>query len=337
MAARRAALVLLLLLVGVPQRAAAERPFDGSTLAPIGPPPVEGQAYAFRLALTSSRDSSGEVEILLPSAAMFAGLQGLEDVDFDHGSRTLRWRGSWTAGVPRVATLTLVAGIDAGGQTSSLRVSVRPWQGDTTYLTHVSEVDTWLPPTLFRLGRVGITASGLAVLGWLAAMGVFWIVVRLARPRAANWAPIVIGVPAGFLLYFAALAWEDRRILALPETTCTVVDRVLDTRTASSSTRRSGSQTVYAPRLALTYELGGRHGVAQGFGTDSLLTTPRASRAQRILERYAIGAQVPCAIDSRDARRAYVERGFGGAYLFALIPLPLFLLGVWGLQRNEPS
>lgn len=333
MAARHAALVLLLLLIGVSPRAAAERPFDGSTLTPIGPPPVEGQPYAYRLTLTSSRDSSGEVEILLPSAAMFAGLQGLEDVDVDHDSRTLRWRGSWTAGVPRVATLTLVAGIDAGGQTSSLRVSIRPWQGDTTYLTHVAEVDTWLPPTLFRVGRIGVTTSGLAVLGWLVAMGVFWFLVRVVRPRAANWAPIVIGVPAGFLLYFAALAWEDRRILALPETTCTVVDRVLDTRTASS-TRRRGPETVYAPRLALTYDLGDRHGVAQGFGTDSRLTAPRASRAQRMLERYAIGARVPCAIDSRDTRRAYVERGFGGAYLFALIPLPLLLLGVWGLGRK---
>ncbi len=139
-------------------------------------------------------------------------------------------------------------------------------------------------------------------------------------------------VPAGFLLYFAALAREDARILGLPETTCTVVDRVIDTRTASSSTSRpSGPRTVYAPRLALRYGDGEHAGVAQGFGTGSRLSGATAARAEALLSRYAVGAQVPCAVDAQDPRYAYVERGYGGAYVFALIPLPLLALGIWGL------
>lgn len=58
--------------------------------------------------------------------------------------------------------------------------------------------------------------------------------MRVIRPGAAFWAPILIMMPAGFLLYFAALAREDARILGLAEATCTVVDRVIDTRTSSS-------------------------------------------------------------------------------------------------------
>jgi hypothetical protein len=334
-AARGVVLVLFVLLAAAVRPAVAAGPFDASALKPLGGPPVEGEAYTYRLTLVAPTERTGEVAIHLPPAALFVALQGLDEAEFDHDARVVRWRGTIKAGVPRDVTLTLVAGIDSGGHTSSLHVTVRPWQGAVTYLVHSVEVDTRMPPTLFRLGNVGFNVATVAVLGWLAGMGLFWLVMRLARPRDANWAPIAIGLPAGFLLYFAALAWDDRRILALPETTCTVVDRVLDTRTSSSSTRpRSGPQTVYAPRLALAYSRGNGDAVAQGFGTDSRLSGARASGAQTILERYAIGSQVSCAIDSRDARRAYVERGFGGAYFFALIPLPLLLLGVWGLKRR---
>jgi hypothetical protein len=57
--------------------------------------------------------------------------------------------------------------------------------------------------------------------------------------------------------------------------------------------------------------------------------------AEAVLARYAVGATVPCAIDDRDPRRAYVERGFGGADLFALMPLSVLALGVRGLASDR--
>lgn len=328
-----AALVSLLFAASTAHAAAG--PFDASILTPVGPPPREGGTYAYRLSLRATADVSGAVEITLPSAAMFVRLDGLDGAELDDESRSIRWQGAMTGGQQREVTLTLVAGVDAAGHTSSLHVALRPWQGDPSYLAHAVEVESQPATTVARLGHIGITAPGLAVLGWLAATLLFWLAMRAARPRDAAWAPVVIMVPVGFLFYFALLAREDTRIMRLPETTCTVVDRVIDSRTASSSVRRSGPQTVYAPRLALRYADGDGDAVAQGFGTDSRLAGTRASRVEALLSRYALGAQVPCAIDARDPRRAYVERGFGGAYVFALIPLPVLALGLWGLWKRR--
>jgi hypothetical protein len=315
-------------------QAHAAPPFEGSTLTLAGQAPVEGLVFAYTLTVRNTGGTTGGVvEIHLPSAAMFARIDGFETASIDHDARRVRWEGPVAPGHALTGTLVLVAGTDAGGQTASIHVTARPWQGEPTYLAHSALVDTAPTPVAFRLGGVGVTAAGVAVLGWLAASVLFWIVMRVVSPRAAAWAPVAIMLPAAFLVYFAALAREDVRILGLPETTCTVVDRVIDSRTSSSSTSRSsGQSTVYAPRLALRYGDDAHPGLAQGFGTGSRLSGASASRAEALLARYAVGAQVPCAVDAQDPRHAYVERGFGGAYLFALIPLPVLALGLWGLS-----
>jgi hypothetical protein len=267
---------------------------------------------------------------------MLVRFDGFEEASIDHEARKVRWEGPIAPGQVRAGTLVLVAGTDAGGETSSVHVTVRPWQGEPTYLAHSAIVDTMPPPLAFRLGGIGVTPAGAAVLAWMAGSVPFWLAMRVFRPRAAAWVPIAIMVPGAFLLYFAALAREDVRILGLPETTCTVVDRVIDTRTSSSSTSRSPA-TLYAPRLALLHGDPAHSDVAQGFGTGSRLSGASASRAETLLARYAVGARVPCAVDAQDPRVAYVERGFGGAYLFALIPMPLLAVGIWGLLPRRSA
>ena len=320
-------------------RAHAGPPFESSTLTPTGQAPVEGRVYAYTLVVRNTGDTRGGViEIHLPSSAMLAGVEGLDAASIDHDARKVRWEGPVAPGQSVTGTLTLVAGIDAGGETSSLHVTAQPWQGAPTYLAHSATVDSVPAPSALKLGGLGVTAAGVAVLGWMAASVLFWVALRVVRPSAAAWVPIAIMVPAGFLLYFAALAREDVRILGLPETRCTVVDRVIDTRTSSSTTSSSsGPRTVYAPRLALRYGNGAGAGIAQGFGTGSRLSGTTAARAEAVLSRYEVGARVPCAVDSQDGRYAYVERGFGGAYVFALIPLPLLAIGIWGLLPRRPD
>lgn len=314
-------------------QASAATPFERSTLTPAGEAPAEGRVFTYTLVVRNSGQTAGGViEIHLPSAAMIARLDGLDTATIDHEARQVRWEGPLAPGQSLTGTLTLVAGIEAGGETASLHVTARPWQGEPTYLVHSALVDTVPAPAAFKVGGVGVTVAGAAVLGFIALAVLFWMVMRVLRPRAAAWAPIAIMMPAAFLCYFAARAREDVRVLGLPETTCTVVDRVIDTRTSSSSTSRSSrASTVYAPRLALRYGDDTHAGVAQGFGTGSRLSGASAARAEALLARYAVGAQVPCAVDAQDPRYAYVERGFGGAYLFALIPVPLLALGIWGL------
>ena len=331
----RLAVGFALLLSAAPARGEAG-PFDASRLEPLGAAPREGQTFAYRLSLASTGETAGAaIEVVLPPAAMFVSLEGLDGATLDADGRQVHWQGPLPAPTRPTVTLTLLAGLDAGGQSASLHVTVRPWQGETTYLVHVAEIDTVPAESVVRLGRVGVTAAGLGVLSWLLGATLFWVLLRVIRPRSASWAAVAIMVPVGFLLYFAALARDDLRILALPETTCTVIDRVIDSRTTSSSSgRRGGSETVYAPRLALRYADAAGARLAQGFGTGSRLSGASASRATAVLERYAIGEQVPCAVDARDPRIAYVERGFGGAFFFALIPMPLLLIGIWGLAAG---
>ena len=46
------------------------------------------------------------------------------------------------------------------------------------------------------------------------------------------------------------------------------------------------------------------------------------------MKEWTFGAQVPCWYDPADPRDVVVHRGFGGAYSLALLPLPVFWLGL---------
>lgn len=332
-----AACLTAALIVGSPHSVRAAGPFDRSTLTPSGPPPAEGEVFRYVVTLVNDgEDASAAVDVAIPSAALLAGVEGLPGAALDESSRTVRWQGDMAPGTSRVATVDFVAGLDAGGQSATVRVTVRPGTRDPTYLVHVAEVDTRPAASVIRLGSIGITAAGAVVFGWLAGATLLWLVLRLLRPDVAAWAPIAILFPLAFLAYFGWLAREDARIARLPTVECTVLDRELDARTASSTAGRSSrASTVYKPWLAVSYPSDGTTKVAQGFGTDSALSRGSAASAEAIMNRYAVGARVPCAVDDRDPRRAYVERGFGGAYLFALLPLPLLALGLWGLTRER--
>jgi hypothetical protein len=312
---------------------------SGTTLAPLGDPLVEGDPFRYVLTLRNDGgDASATIDIDIPTSALFVGIEGLKGATFDPDARRVHWQGAVPARSTGVVTLSLLARADTGGHTASIRATVRQWQGEELYLSHVAAIDSRPAPAVFSIGRVGVAAAGVVVLGWLLAAGLFWLVLCFVRPSAALWAPIAIMLPLAFLTYFGWLAYDDARIAALPTQPCTVLDRLLDASTSSSSSSsssRSRTSTVYQPRLAVRYSQDGQTRLAQGFGTDSRLSIGRAASADALLETYAIGATVPCAIDSRDPRRAYVERGPGGAYIFALIPLPLLGLGLWGLASTK--
>ncbi len=110
---------------------------------------------------------------------MIAGLDGLDAASIDHEARTVRWEGPLGPGQSLTGTLALLAGTDAGGHTASLHVTARPWQGEATYLVHSALVDTVPAPAAFRLGGLGVTAAGVAVLAWIAASALFWVAMRV--------------------------------------------------------------------------------------------------------------------------------------------------------------
>jgi hypothetical protein len=50
------------------------------------------------------------------------------------------------------------------------------------------------------------------------------------------------------------------------------------------------------------------------------------------MNQWREGTVVPCWDDPLDPQEVVVRRGFGGAYLFTLFPIPVFLFGVWSLR-----
>lgn len=156
---------------------------------------------------------------------------------------------------------------------------------------------------------------------------------RLFGPGAAV---LAIMVAIGFWMVFAAMAWRDFRVLSSwSETQATIVGRRVISESVSSSQRRSsgsgtssGSSEVYSPEFALRYTVAGKPMYSTGYDTGSSLRFGGRARREREMKEWTVGAQVPCWYDPEDPRDVVVRRGFGGAYLFALLPLPVFWLGV---------
>jgi hypothetical protein len=57
---------------------------------------------------------------------------------------------------------------------------------------------------------------------------------------------------------------------------------------------------------------------------------------EKEFREWKIGAQVPCWYDPLNPLDVVMKRGFGGAYVFALLPLLTFAMGV-AILRNGKS
>ena len=75
--------------------------------------------------------------------------------------------------------------------------------------------------------------------------------------------------------------------------------------------------------------------VSTGFDTGSRASVGGLGGALAEFSRWPIGSAVPCWFDPAHPEDVVVIRGFGGAYFFALFPLPLFLFGVWAIVKGR--
>jgi hypothetical protein len=217
-----------------------------------------------------------------------------------------------------------------------------------TWVHGTTTIDTRVPEGGVRVGGLRISVAGMLTLGWLAATALACLVAgAMGRgegffgPRAGVFA---IMIAAAFWLMFAAMAWRDYRALfEWRETTGTIIGRRVVSQTVTDSRPRgSGGGSGYAtrssevskPEFALRYTADGREMLSTGYDTGSSLRVGggKAQLAKEFRE-WTVGAQVPCWYDPRDPRDVVVKRGFGGAYLFALLPLIPFAMGVMILRR----
>jgi hypothetical protein len=273
------------------------------------------------------------------------------------GGSPVEWTGEVPPGGTAVQAIRLYLRPEVPVDRLLVRGRVRDWALQETHL----QIDTSIAPRRYAggvlLGPIRLTGAGVAVAGWLVAYLLAVIVlsaVMQARARrtrgqpAAGWrllgaSPgalaagvlLVVFVAIGFLAVFADMAWTDYRALAeYREARCTVLDyRVSQsTRTTTDPSRRRSTFTSFSPVFAVRYQVEGREVVASGFHTGSRLAWNTVASAEATLRQYEPGRQVPCWHDPVAPETVVLLRGFGGSYLFALLPLPVLLLGLWGLR-----
>ena len=144
-------------------------------------------------------------------------------------------------------------------------------------------------------------------------------------------------IALGFLLFFVAAAYEDWRAYSeYRETTCTVFGSELN---AFENRSRSRSQEQsYAPLFAVRYPVDGVETFSTGYTTGSALNFNSRASTGSVFDRFVVGTTHPCWYDPQDTRTVVLARGPGGAYVFALLPIPVLLIGLSmlkGIRRRR--
>ncbi len=346
--------VLLGLGVGLAATVQAKPDFSASEIVVTKSPVLEGEIAHFQLLLRNRGDAPAEpvqLRIPWPSMGHVIEVTGVENTQSDPGDQTVTASLALPAGSERVVDVAVLAPRDSGGRALSL----------SAHLIHFhSMAETWLHQTVtidtrprtdgLHLGRLRIAPAGVATLSWLFVT----LVALLAIPRISShkehsgFVGVRAGVFAlmialGFWLIFAAMAWRDYRVLYVwPETTGTIVGRRVQMQSVSSSQSRPAgtggtapSSDIAKPEFALRYLVNGQMMLSTGYDTGSSLRVGGGKvQLAKEFQEWAVGKTVPCWYNPDDPADVVLKRGFGGAYLFALLPLFPFWIGCTLLRRS---
>ncbi|MBL8302864.1 MAG: DUF3592 domain-containing protein [Ideonella sp.] len=270
----------------------------------------------------------------LPPTALVADLHARDDAHttFDPERRVLQGRAAVPSGGVRAVPFRLIAAPDTDGTRLTVRATIdtRP----PIDLVSTTEVEPRrAADEAGRAGGLQVTTAGRWVLGFLLT-GPLFIGACAWRAGAR---PGVLGLAfaawaaAGFLMVFGAMARHDARLwFDYREAACTVTDTGAHTRTSGQGRHAT---TLSTPFVALQFDDGGRRRVGVGFDSGSHLRAGGDTWPPKGAQAFGPGATVPCWYDPQDPAQAIVVRGPGGAYLFALLPLGLWLLVAWPLGR----
>jgi hypothetical protein len=335
------------------QKAEATPDFTSSEISTASRTVIEGDVAHFKVWLRNQGDEAAEateLTLLWPAMGYLVEVTGLDDAQVDHDAGVVKGTISLPVNGERVVDLAVLAPRDAAGRLLSLSARLIHFHTMAeTWIHGQIEIDTRPRTDGVRIGGLRITTAGMVTLGWLAVTGIVLLLAgllqrkadtgRLFGPRAGAFA---ILIAMGFWMIFGAMAWHDFQVLfKWKETTGTLIGRRVMIQTVSSNQRLSSGATsqtrhsdVAKPEFAVRYEVDGRELLSTGYDTGSSLRVGGGkAQLEREFHEWTIGARVPCWYDPADPTAIVLKRGFGGAYLFALLPLFPFWMG-WGLLRN---
>lgn len=262
---------------------------------------------------------------------------------FDDSGDLVWHNGSFNQGETRRCTLTVLTRRNAAGTMANVVTDVRVLPSGFRRIEAAAELGNVPDPNAIRVGPVLVTRAGLVVTGLLAlfAVGVPIIMMRarasveapLALPTTRTptgilvgaWAAVLIAV--GFLLFFVALARDDWRAYSdYRETNCTVFGSEIVSFESRSRSRDQDQS--YAPLFAVRYSVDGVETFSTGYTTASALSFNTRAGTGSVFDRFAIGTTHLCWYDPQDPKTVILVRGPGGAYVFALLPIPVLAIGL---------
>jgi uncharacterized membrane protein YtjA (UPF0391 family) len=345
---------LLMALTAAPMSSDALKPdFSSSVVAHAPEMPREGDLITYTLVASNTGSDSADATWIVfdwPDSGYFVGVRGLDRPEVDHEGRRIEGYIPMPAGSQRRVELDILTPRDSAGLTFSLRVRVSDLSSGTDhYDSHSVAIDSRIATGL-TFGGLRVTPAGVAVLTWFAAVPVVWLLVSLLTARkqtnrSRRWRTspaaltFMLMLPLAFWAIFAVMAWRDyQSVTSWRQAECTVMGRRVVAESVSSTgtgRTRSTNNTVYSPELALRYTAEGHTMISTGYDTGSSLRIGGRARRERETLAWPVGTAIPCWYDPADVRDVVVHNGFGGAYLFALFPLPLFWFGCATLARGR--
>jgi hypothetical protein len=340
---RVASWFVLLMACCSPVPAAAAPDFSRTTITVSPDPPFEGEVATYTVVVRNTGpDDAGVVELRAewPLMGFLVDLDGLDSPLLDYEGREIEARFPLAAGAERRFTVRVLAPREAAGTGLTFVVRLNHWDSSTEYWDRLSSTLDWRRAA----GGSTLTPAAYGVLGVLTFGGVLLLVLlaggRRGRARGGAFAAaFAVTLAVGFWTIFGAMAWRDyQSITAWRETRCTILGGRLSAQGTTSRSRTAGGtatrdNTVYVPVLGLRYEVDGRETFSSGYDTGSRVGIGGRSGREEELAAWGVGASVPCWYNPSNPHDIVVRTGFGGAYFFALLPLPVFLFGVWQAGR----
>lgn len=146
----------------------------------------------------------------------------------------------------------------------------------------------------------------------------------------------IVMVPLAFLLVFGGMPWRDLQTMtSWKQAQATILDRrdVVKVESRSEPGRQRKTSSTHTPEFAMKYQVVEREVISSGFDTESSLHIGGQVMGKSDMDDWAPGKAIPCWYDPSNSTHIVVRRGFGGAYIFGLLPLSILWFGLWQSRK----
>ncbi|MFO1042056.1 MAG: DUF3592 domain-containing protein [Planctomycetaceae bacterium] len=297
---------------------------------------------------------SADVRVRFPHNGFLIRIDNLPELKRDDNEREVTAVVSVPAEGEFRFSFDLLASLQEAQHTLSAAIEVRDFQADARLDKEFSTMITSAPSTDgVVIGGLRFYPAAFWLLGWLifGAFFFLWVQARLQwirehpkavlMPAELHRMPAIglvglIMVPLAFLMVAAGLAWRDLQSLtSWKEASATILDRreVIRTGSRQETGRPRQTSTTRTPEFALKYQAGDREIISSGFDTGTSLHVGGQVLGKSEMNEWVTGKTIKCWYNPSNPAIVVVRRGFGGAYLFYLIVLPILWFGLRQLRK----